>query len=45
VDDEFLARQNAVRRQLLGAGTGPGGYWIPTDDDVPLALRYEAKSL
>ena len=41
VDDELLARQDPVRRQLLGAGTGPSGYWIPTDDDVPLAVQYE----
>jgi ectoine hydroxylase-related dioxygenase (phytanoyl-CoA dioxygenase family) len=41
VDDDLLARQDPVRRQLLGAGTGPIGYWIPTDDDVPLARRYK----
>lgn len=40
VDDELLERQDPVRRQLLGAGTGPTGHWIPTDDDVPLARRY-----
>jgi ectoine hydroxylase len=41
VDEELLARQDPVRRQLLGASTGPHGYWIPTDDDVPLAARYQ----
>jgi ectoine hydroxylase-related dioxygenase (phytanoyl-CoA dioxygenase family) len=41
VDEALLARQDPVRRQLLGAGTGPIGYWIPTGDDLPLARRYE----
>jgi ectoine hydroxylase-related dioxygenase (phytanoyl-CoA dioxygenase family) len=29
-------RCSPVRRQLLGEGTSPMGYWIPTRDDVPL---------
>jgi ectoine hydroxylase len=44
VDEELLLRQNPVRRQLLGAGTGPIGYWIPTDDEIPLARRYEDRA-
>ena len=32
-----------VRRQLLGAGTSPVGYWIPTDDDVPLRAVSQAR--
>jgi ectoine hydroxylase-related dioxygenase (phytanoyl-CoA dioxygenase family) len=31
-----LAALTPVRRQLLGAGTGVLGHWIPTDKDVPL---------
>jgi ectoine hydroxylase-related dioxygenase (phytanoyl-CoA dioxygenase family) len=41
VDEALLARLDPVRRQLLGAGTGPLGHWIPTDDDIPLAMRYK----
>ena len=41
VDDELLAQLDPVKRQLLGGGTSPIGYWIPTDDDVPLAMRYK----
>jgi ectoine hydroxylase len=36
LDPGLLEGLDPVRRQLLGAGTGPIGYWIPTDDDVPL---------
>jgi ectoine hydroxylase len=35
----LLERLDPVKRQLLGAGTGPIGHWIPTDDDVPLRER------
>jgi ectoine hydroxylase-related dioxygenase (phytanoyl-CoA dioxygenase family) len=31
-----LAGLDPVRRQLLGAGTSAIGYWIPTEEDVPL---------
>jgi ectoine hydroxylase len=31
-----LAAVDPVRRQLLGAGTSAIGYWIPTEEDVPL---------
>jgi hypothetical protein len=30
------AGRSPVRRQLLGEGTSATGYWIPTDEDVPL---------
>jgi ectoine hydroxylase len=33
---EQLAGLDRVRRQLLGAGTSALGYWIPTEEDVPL---------
>jgi hypothetical protein len=33
---EQLAGLDPVRRQLLGAGTSAIGYWIPTEEDVPL---------
>jgi ectoine hydroxylase len=33
---EQLAAVDPVRRQLLGAGTSAIGYWIPTEEDVPL---------
>jgi ectoine hydroxylase len=36
IDPGLLDRLDPVRRQLLGAGTSAIGYWIPTDDDVPL---------
>ncbi len=39
VNDELLARQDAVRRQLLGAGTAAIGYWMPGAEDVPLAAQ------
>jgi len=42
VDEALLARQDPARRQLLGAGTSALGYWIPTDEDIPLATRYPA---
>lgn len=42
VDESLLARQDPVRRQLLGAGTSPLGYWIPTADDVPLEGRRQS---
>ena len=32
----FMDRCDPIRRQLLGAGTGGGGYTSPTDEDVPL---------
>ena len=32
----LLDRLDPVKRQLLGAGTSALGYWIPTDEDVPL---------
>jgi ectoine hydroxylase len=31
-----IAGLDPVRRQLLGAGTSAIGYWIPTEEDVPL---------
>jgi ectoine hydroxylase-related dioxygenase (phytanoyl-CoA dioxygenase family) len=31
-----VAALDPVRRQLVGAGTGAIGYWIPTEEDVPL---------
>jgi ectoine hydroxylase-related dioxygenase (phytanoyl-CoA dioxygenase family) len=36
LDPTVLSGLDPVRRQLLGAGTGALGYWIPTDEDVPL---------
>ena len=36
VRPDVLARSSPIRRQLLGDGTTLTGYWIPTDDDVPL---------
>jgi ectoine hydroxylase len=33
---EQIAGLDPVRRQLLGAGTSAIGYWIPTEEDVPL---------
>jgi len=36
LDDSALAGLDPVRRQLLGAGTSAIGYWIPTEEDVPL---------
>jgi ectoine hydroxylase len=36
------ARCSPVRRQLLGEGTSPTGYWIPTGDDVPLRAVLES---
>ena len=33
---EQLAGLDPVRRQLLGAATSAIGYWIPTEEDVPL---------
>jgi ectoine hydroxylase len=37
---EQLVGLDPVRRQLLGAGTSAIGYWIPTEEDVPLrAIR------
>ena len=36
LDPALLERLDPVKRQLLGAGTSAIGYWIPTDDDVPL---------
>jgi ectoine hydroxylase len=34
--EEQLAVLDPVRRQLLGAGTSAIGYWLPTEEDVPL---------
>lgn len=34
--EELLARCDSIRRQLLGAAATQLGYWLPTDDDVPL---------
>ena len=34
--DVQLAGHDPVTRQLLGAGTSAIGYWIPTEEDVPL---------
>jgi ectoine hydroxylase-related dioxygenase (phytanoyl-CoA dioxygenase family) len=31
-----VAALDPVRRQLVGGGTGAIGYWIPTEEDVPL---------
>jgi len=36
IDPEWIERLDPVRRQLLGAGTGAIGHWIPTDAEVPL---------
>ena len=41
VDENLLATLDPVRRQLLGGGTSPIGYWIPTEADIPLAIRYK----
>jgi ectoine hydroxylase len=35
----FLDRLDPVKRQLLGGGTSAVGYWIPTDEDVPLRVE------
>lgn len=32
----LLEGLDPVRRQLLGAGTSAIGYWMPTDEDIPL---------
>lgn len=32
----MIERLDPVRRQLLGAGTGAIGHWIPTEAEVPL---------
>jgi ectoine hydroxylase-related dioxygenase (phytanoyl-CoA dioxygenase family) len=42
VDDALLATLDPVRRQLLGSGASTNGYWMPTEDDLPLAMRYKA---
>jgi ectoine hydroxylase len=39
VRPELRATLTPDRAQLLGAGTGAIGYWIPDDEDVPLRLR------
>jgi hypothetical protein len=31
-----IAALDPVRRQLLGEGTSAIGYWLPTEEDVPL---------
>jgi ectoine hydroxylase len=36
LSEEQLAGLDPVRRQLLGAGTSAIGYWLPTEEDVPL---------
>ena len=36
LDPAVLHRLDPVKRQLLGVGTSTIGFWIPTDDDVPL---------
>jgi ectoine hydroxylase-related dioxygenase (phytanoyl-CoA dioxygenase family) len=38
------ARLSPVRRQLLGASTGELGYWLPSDEDVPLRAIQGARS-
>jgi ectoine hydroxylase-related dioxygenase (phytanoyl-CoA dioxygenase family) len=39
VDGQMLERLDPVRRQLLGGGASAIGYWIPSEEDVPLAMR------
>ena len=39
LDPRLVERLDPVKRQLLGAGTSAIGYWIPTDEDVPLRAR------
>jgi ectoine hydroxylase len=41
VDDALLQRLDPIRRQLLGGGTSAIGYWIPAEEDAPLAMRYK----
>jgi ectoine hydroxylase len=36
IPEAQIAGLEPVRRQLLGAGTSAIGYWIPTEEDVPL---------
>jgi len=36
IDPTWVDRLTPARRQLLGAATGAIGYWLPSDDDVPL---------
>jgi len=36
LDDAYLAGLDPITRQLLGAGSSAIGYWIPTEEDVPL---------
>jgi ectoine hydroxylase len=36
LDPRRVAGLTPLRRQLLGFGTSSLGYWIPTEDDVPL---------
>ncbi|HYZ77683.1 MAG TPA: hypothetical protein VE596_09950 [Gaiellaceae bacterium] len=36
IDPRRLTSPDPVRRQLLGWGTSAIGYWIPTEEEVPL---------
>jgi hypothetical protein len=35
-DPDWITSLSPVRRQLMGAGTGDYGRWLPEDEDVPL---------
>jgi ectoine hydroxylase len=36
LNEKQLAKLDPITRQLLGASTNAVGYWIPTEEDVPL---------
>ena len=40
VRPELLASLTPVQAQLLGAGTGPIGHWLPGDRDAPLRTAF-----
>jgi ectoine hydroxylase-related dioxygenase (phytanoyl-CoA dioxygenase family) len=41
IPPELMRSLSPIRRQLLGAGTGAIGHWLPADDDVPLRALVE----
>jgi ectoine hydroxylase-related dioxygenase (phytanoyl-CoA dioxygenase family) len=43
--DSLLSRCDPVRRQLLGDSTGPMGFQLPTEEEVPLKNWFEAHGL
>lgn len=43
IPPELTEGISPVRAQLLGAGTGAIGHWIPQDEDVPLRSRFPGR--